>query len=296
MISILIPTYNYNVFPLAKEIEKLAIKENIPFEIICIDDGSASKLNLENNKINQLTNGLFIQSTTNKGLSVNRNNLANKAKYKNLLFIDGDSEIINTNFISNYINVLKENPDVIYGGRVHPEIINPERKLRWKYGKYHEDLNIKSRKKSSYKSILFNNTVIKKKVFNQIYFNSKIKQYGHEDTIFAFQLSQIKAKIMHIENPVLHGDVDLNFVFYKKMHRSIENLNFIYRKNLIDPNFIRFLNLFTKLKKVKLNFLFASFYVLLKPIFKLNLTSKHPSLFIFNLFRISYFCHINLKK
>ncbi len=296
MISILIPTYNYNVFPLASDVEKLAIKNNIDFEIICIDDGSKSFINMENEKINTLINGQFIASSTNVGLSINRNNLAKLAKYDFLLFIDGDSKIINDAFINNYVKVLKNNPDVAYGGRVHPKKTENKRKLRWKYGIYHEDCNAINRSKKKYKSILFNNTLIKKTIFNKVQFNNKITKYGHEDTIFAYNLSMQSASIEHIENSILHGDVDLNHVFFHKMHKSLENLNYIYTKKIVDPNFITFLNIFIKLKRYKLHYLFSIIHKLLYPFFKINLTSETPSLNIFNLFRLSYFCNINLKK
>ena len=45
MISILIPCFNYNAYPLVSAIEKQALMLNINFEIICIDDGSFSTKN-----------------------------------------------------------------------------------------------------------------------------------------------------------------------------------------------------------------------------------------------------------
>ncbi|MEP5340495.1 MAG: glycosyltransferase family 2 protein [Algibacter sp.] len=296
MISILIPTYNYNAFPLASDIEKLIIKTTFKFEIICIDDGSKSALNIENKKINSLANGQFIASPTNVGLSINRNNLAKLAQYEFLLFIDSDSEIINDDFISNYIKEIVKNPDVIYGGRIHPEHVESERKLRWKYGKRREDTHYSKRLKNKYKSVLFNNTVIKKTVFNKIRFNNSITQYGHEDTIFAYNLSLINANIKHIDNNIMHGDVDLNHVFFNKMHKSLENLNYIYTQKIINPNFITFLQVFIKLKKNKMHYLFSWIHKIFYPFFKTNLTSNNPSLNIFNLFRLSYFCNINIKK
>jgi glycosyltransferase involved in cell wall biosynthesis len=296
MISILIPTYNYNVFPLASALEKLAIKSRVKFEIICIDDGSLADLNNENEKINTLTSGQFIAAKTNVGLSINRNHLAKQAKYDYLLFLDGDSEIISPNFITNYINEIEKNPDVVYGGRIHPEYVDPNRKLRWKYGKRREDTHSLNRLKNKYKAVLFNNTVIKKAVFNKIHFNNNITQYGHEDTIFAYNLSVINARVEHIDNNVMHGDVDLNSVFFYKMHKSLENLNYIYTQNIIDPNFITFLQVFIKLKKFKIHYLLSWTHNIFYPFFKINLTSNRPSLNVFNLFRLTYFCNINLKK
>lgn len=296
MISILIPTYNYNVFPLAKSIEEQAININVDIEIIAIDDGSNSPLNLENEKINTLRGGKFVAQKKNVGLSQNRNNLADLSKHPYLLFIDGDSKIIKPNFLTNYLEALKNNPDVIYGGRQHPDKVISERMLRWKYGKYHEDTTAFTREKSIYRSVLFNNTLISKAMFNNIYFNKNITTYGHEDTIFAYQLSLKKARVIHIDNSVLHDDVDYNGVFFKKTHKSVENLNYIYKNKIIENDFITFLVVFSRIKKYRLNYLLSISYYILKPLFKLNLNSKHPLLFIFNIFRISYFCNINLKK
>ena len=45
MLSILIPTFNYNALPLAKILESQALKLGIVFELICMDDGSFSNKN-----------------------------------------------------------------------------------------------------------------------------------------------------------------------------------------------------------------------------------------------------------
>ena len=295
MLSILIPTYNYNVFPLIHELESQALKADIVFEIICVDDGSFSILNEENQKINSLTNCTFIENKKNIGLSNNRNELSKKSQYRYLLFIDGDSEIISKDYINRYLTAIEHNIDVVYGGRIHPETMETNRELRWKYGKYREDLTSNQRIKNIYKSVLFNNTLIKKSVFNKIGFEKTITRYGHEDTIFAYCLSKEKASIKHIDNPVLHGDVDFNEVFIDKTHKALENLNFIYQKRLIEQKFVTFLQLFVKLKKLKLNYFFAFINKTFHAFFVRNLTSNHPSLLIFDLFRLSYFCHINLK-
>jgi len=296
MLSILIPTYDYNAYPLVCELEKQAIKTNCIYEIICFDDGSKSSINIENKNINNLKNSKFIELRENIGLSNIRNTLAEASTYENLLFIDGDSIVSSNNYIQNYLKVLNENYDVIYGGRIHPKKVEPNRKLRWKYGIYKEDSNVLKRIKNKYISVIFNNTIIRKSVFNKIYFNKEITQYGHEDTVFAYELSKMNASVLHIENSVLHGDVDLNTVFYNKTKKAINNLNLIYKNKLIEPEFVKFLKLFTKLKRIKLNYLISLTYKMFHPIFTLNLTSKNPSIYVFEWFRLSYFCYINLKK
>lgn len=296
MLSILIPTYNYNVYPLVKSLHSQAIEANIIFEILSNDDGSKSALNLENQKINDLEHCSFFENENNVGLSNNRNDLVEKSKYENLLFIDGDSVVIKPTFLSDYLKSISEDFDVVYGGRVHPESVDNDRKLRWKYGKFREDRTVNQRNKSIYKSVLFNNTLIKLHTFKKIGFEKSLIKYGHEDTLFAYQLSNIKAKVKHIDNPILHGDVDLNIVYIEKTKKALNNLNYIYKSKLIAPDFITFLSIFLKLKQFGVNYPLAFTYRLTKSFFVANLKSKHPSLIVFDLFRLTYFCHINIKE
>ena len=55
MISILIPTYNYNVFSLVENLQKQCEIANEVYEIVVLDDASTDKKSLEeNSKINLL--------------------------------------------------------------------------------------------------------------------------------------------------------------------------------------------------------------------------------------------------
>lgn len=294
MLSILIPTYNYNVVPLVFSLQKQCEENTISFEIIGIDDGSHSKLNKENGRINSLENCVFISLDENIGLSSNRNLLASKAKYPNLLFIDGDSVIIHPDYIKNYINNLP-NTDIVYGGRVHPTTIaSSNQKLRWKYGRTVEDKTASQRDFGVYNTLMFNNTLIKKYCFNQIKFDPNLKKYGHEDTLFAYQASLLHFKVKHIDNAVEHGDIDESGVFVAKAKNSLNNLVLLDEEKKIDPDFIKILRLYHFLKKYKLNFIVASFFLLFDKKIHKQLVSENPSLFLYNLYRIGYLC--SLKK
>ena len=102
MISILIPIYNSNAFPLVFELQKQFQKTGVVYEILCQDDASKSQLNEYNEEINLLPNCSFVSLKKNVAHRENRNLLAEKSKYNWLLFIDGDSKIISKNYISNY--------------------------------------------------------------------------------------------------------------------------------------------------------------------------------------------------
>ncbi|MBZ4042527.1 glycosyltransferase family 2 protein [Flavobacterium hibisci] len=294
MLSILIPTYNYNVYNLVLELHKQCMELGIIFEIIVIDDGSNSQTNETNNHINLLKNSTFIPLNKNIGLSSNRNLLASNTNYENLLFIDGDSVIINPNYIKNYINAIQDF-DIIYGGRVHPETVDySKQKLRWKYGRMVEDKTALQRNSALYKTLMFNNTLIKKSRFNEIKFDSNLIKYGHEDTLFAYQVSLLQFKVKHIDNAIEHGHIDESKVFISKIKNGLDNLISIDESNKIDPDFVKILKLYHFLKKYNLNFALNVFYKLLNKIIHRQLISKNPSLFLFNLYRIGYVC--TLKK
>ena len=103
MLSILIPTYNYNIVPLVRDLRSQLHKENIIFEIICIDDASQSELNLINEEINSFEFCSFSSLEKNFGRSKIRNFLAKKAKYEWLIFLDGDVLPAQSSFIFNYL-------------------------------------------------------------------------------------------------------------------------------------------------------------------------------------------------
>lgn len=296
MLSILIPIYNYNAYPLVLELHKQCLECKIDFEILCQDDASKSVLNSENDKINSLSNCNFTELKVNIAHRQNRNSLASKAKFENLLFIDGDSIIIRNNYISNYVSWLNDF-DIIYGGRLHPENCpSNNQKLRWKYGKFIEDKSVEKRKLAPFQSLLFNNTIIKKDCFNKVKFDSHLTKYGHDDTQLSFQLSQFNPKLIHVDNPVEHGDIDSNIEYILKTKSSLENLIKLFEEGKINKDFSRLILLLLILNKMKLTYLIFVFYKISEGFLSRNLEGNNPNLFIYNIFKLGYLCSISIKK
>jgi hypothetical protein len=293
MISILIPIYNSNAFPLVFELQKQFQKTGIAYEILCQDDASKSPLNINNEKINSLPNCSFISLKENVAHRENRNLLAEKSKYNWLLFIDGDSKIISENYISNYLNDISLGNDIIYGGRIHSEKCpSKAQTLRWKYGKFTEDKLALAREKSKFTNLLFNNTLIKKECFNKVKFDKENKLYGHDDTQLSYQLSLLNATVLHIDNQIEHKDIDTNIEFVNKMKESILSLLRIYKSNKIPSNYVTILKFYTILKKYKISYLIGFFFKIIKPIIEKQLTSNNPSLLLFGIYRVGLICSI----
>jgi hypothetical protein len=296
MLSILIPIYNYNAYPLVLELHKQCLKCEIEFEILCQDDSSGSNMNIENEKINFLSNSNFKTLKNNIAHRENRNSLAIRAKLDFFLFIDGDSNMISKNYIANYISNL-EGFDVVYGGRLHPENCpSDNQKLRWKYGKFIEDKTVENRKKAPFQSLLFNNTIITKESFNKVKFDSHLIKYGHDDTQLSYQLSLLNVKVNHIDNPIEHGDIDTNSTYLKKSKSSIENIIYLHGDKKITHNFSKLISLLLLLNKLKLTYFVSKFYLLFEKVIFKQLEGNNPSLFVFNLFRIGYLCNLYTCK
>jgi len=209
-----------------------------------------------------------------------------------LLILDGDCILPNKNFIKNYIAQIP-NYEVVYGGRIHGnKAPSKHQLLRWKYGKYMEDQTVEQRNKNRYRATLFNNTLIKKTVFNQIKFDSSFKKYGNDDTLFSFELLKMNSKIKHIHNPVQHDDIDTNAVYIEKTKNSLDNLNLLYKKELITKEYSKMVNLATKLHAYKITYLLAVLYSVFGNLLERQLKGNQPSLFVFNVFRLTYFSKI----
>jgi glycosyltransferase involved in cell wall biosynthesis len=117
MLSILIPTFNYDVTALVTEVHKQSIACKIEFEILVYDDASTDlKVRKNNTSINALEDTSYTILKSNIGRSAIRNKLAKTAQYEWLLFLDADVMTVNDNFVSNYINSLSDSKPIINGG------------------------------------------------------------------------------------------------------------------------------------------------------------------------------------
>ncbi|MES2574154.1 MAG: glycosyltransferase [Bacteroidota bacterium] len=292
MLSIVIPTYNYDVYPLVLELNKQCLESKITFEIIIIDDSSTAFV-LENKKINTLQHSRYELLENNIGRSKIRNLLAKKATYNWLLFLDADVFPKNKNFISTYISHINNEEKIVNGGLLYQESKPKKIKLlRWIYGKNREALDYKTRAKNPYLSSLTLNFLIHKSIFEKVSFNETIPNLRHEDTLFSYNLMQKKIKIEHIENPIYHYGIDDFEIAIRKENESLYALKYLIDNKLLPPDYVRISKLLSKIKKLNLLSVFSFFHKISRLAFLKNLASNNPSLFIFDLYRLSYLCQL----
>ena len=80
MLSILIPTYNYDISKLLRVLHQQATVANIAFEILAKDDASSKHIDTNITTTKELGNAHFFTAKENIGRTASRQFLAKRAK------------------------------------------------------------------------------------------------------------------------------------------------------------------------------------------------------------------------
>ncbi len=290
MISIGIPTYNYNVYPLVREIDKQTGKLGIDYEILVYDDASSLDYNLKDT-LKEFKHVRYEVSPKNEGRIKTRRKIAMDARFDNILFLDADVFPADRFFMSKLIKTMTEKAEVYFGGiKVAPQCSDSSKILRWKYGKYRENITVEQRQKKPYLSIISGALLIKKDVFLADTENMKdLNRYGL-DSFFTYHLKKNKRSVIHYSNPVIHLGLEKNEVFLDKTQKALETYHYLTTKFQTEP-LNKLVNTYEKIKIIPKN-VFRSLFKISAPFFKKNLLSKNPSLFIFDIYRLLYYAQL----
>jgi len=289
-LSVCIPVYNFDVRELIFDLKK-EIKENlIDAEIILIDDASDEKFKTINKELQNEVKS-FILLEKNIGRSKIRNLFLQYSEGDYLLFLDCDGKIIESNFLTIYVDFLRANRNVavLYGGRtVIKKLDDKKYILRWKFAIERENLPISARNKKPYLSFQTNNFVIKRKTFTTINFNPEFENYGYEDLLFAMDLKSEQIKIHHIDNPIFNNDLESNDVYLLKVEESVESLYKMLKMSSLKLKIteIKLVKAYTFLQKMHFESLFLSFFNLIDVKIKKNLLSAQPDLRNLDLYKL----------
>lgn len=294
MISILIPTYNQDITRLVTGLQHQAQESYVDYEIIVMEDGSDKWIE-QNKTITKLENCKHIVLNQNIGRSAVRNKLADEATFDHLLFIDCDAEVSSTHFIEKYLTFCKEDCVVIGGTAYDENENNPNYSLRLKYGRKREARTAVERTRNNFATFNF---LISKSIFNQVRFDESIRGYGHEDMLFGHQLHQLGYEFIQIENPLIHKGLDDNRTFIKKTEEGTRNLFLLYQTGRYPylAQESKLLSTFLLIKKYKLVKIFAFKFDLTRNILRSLLSSKSPSLLLYDLYKLLFICNTSLTK
>ena len=230
LLSICIPIYNTDIRPLANELNRQIQAFSSEVELLFLDDASDDFLKEKNRVVGQFSD--YQELPENIGRSKIRNAFLPFVKGKYILFIDGDSRIIQPDFIEKYLLYLRiTKAKVLVGASIYSDAL-PARhqRLRWIYSRNRESLSYKDRIKNPNQGFKSNNFIIEKELFKMHSFDENLTTYGHEDTLFGFELGKAGISIDHLDNPVLNSNLDENEVYLNKTKEALSNLWDISRK------------------------------------------------------------------
>ena len=283
-LSILIPTYNDPCADLVRVLQRQADLLDIDYEIIVADDGSTRQEVIEANRaINLLPHCRVEERKQNVGRAAIRNFLAQQAQYDWLLYLDCDLIVANDDFLYRYTK--NSNCDVIDGGvAVNADEAKFKNNLRYCYelqASYHH--TVQQRNQQAYRSFRTTNFVISRQVMLSIGFDERFHSYGYEDVFFGKKLEENSIDIMHIDNPTILSNFEMNEHYIRKVEESLRTLH-QFRDEL--QGYSGLLSLANRLHPVAP--LIRLWHSVNKKWERRLLTGPHPSLRLFQLYRLGY--------
>lgn len=286
-LSILIPSYNWDCTTL---INDLLAQMPEDAEIIVGNDKSTSEDAIKSyQKIAGMKQCRVYEPTRNLGRSKIRNKLFELSTGKWILFIDCDTKVDSTDFIQKYLDATKEHPaDVYYGGMKNTTECPQGCELRWTYETVaSKHLSLEYRQEHPFESLTTQNFMISREAFVQTGFTEKITQYGYEDTVLFMNLERLGKKVYHLENRLIHLDIDTNRSFLAKTREALRTLHSLPDDMRPDTRMTR---MHQCLKKCHMHRVVAVIHILLLPLTRRILCSRFVSLKLFQLYKLGYFC------
>ncbi len=298
MLSVCIPVYNVKVGRLVSALQEQIATLDVPAEIVLIDDHS-EKTYAEDNSTLASSKVKYIALPENIGRARIRNLFLKYVQYDHLLFLDCDSEIVKKDFLQAYISEIKKGAKVVCGGRVYSDTVPPKLfRLHWKYGREKESKPANERQKNPNASFMTNNFVVDRMVFEGIKLDERVTGYGHEDTLFGYQLKLKNIAVNHIDNPVLHAHLQSNPQFVENTESAILNLVRIMLFMGDDEVFVKevtLLRAYSKCDRYKLLPFIRFLFRLNAPILRPLLCSGFDNMMTLNFYKLGYLT-INYSK
>lgn len=296
MLSILIPTYNYNVYPLVTELKSQADALGIAYEILVQDDASTFFLQ-ENTEINLLQHCSYTLNHENLGRGNNINLLNNRAQFDYVLIMEADAFPEKKTYLQDLIKSISPETQVLFGGVTYPnEKPEKDKLLRWKYGNERESIPLSERLKNPYHFVFTWNLLVKKELLSNYHFPYNVKDYGYEDVVFIKQLKENNVPIQHIENRLVHFNTETSLTFIGKTEKAITTLNQLIENNKLDLKDTKIGKAYRIIQLWQLDIVIRFLFKKLSKQMIANLTSSNPSLIVLDLYKLVYFCLLNQKQ
>ena len=294
MLSILIPTYNYDCTRLVRDLQSQAECAGIDYEIIVADDASPLKEIREKvREINAWPHCRLVELEKNQGRARIRNRLADEARFEWLLFMDSDAEVISDSFIVDYLK--HTDADVVCGGLCHADTLpSPEVSLRYAYEKRADKKRAACfRAQHPYAQFITFCFMVRASLFHSIRFDDSITEYGHEDTLFGVELERRNANIRHIDNPMRQGGIETNEEFLEKTRAALRNLSLMEDSMRNHSSLLRLYNSFSR---VRVDGCIARWFARREDWLTVRLMRPTPQLHLFFIYKLGYYCYLKRNR
>lgn len=227
--SIIIPTYNRpdSLKECLDSISQLAYQKE-KFEVIIVDDGSTESMNSIVNIFEKELN-IHCLRQNNTGPAMARNNGAEIAKGKYLVFTDDDCQMDN-NYLTNLERNIKNYPSVVFTGKTINQLTQN------KYAAASQLLtdflySFFSDQNQQTSFLVSNNFAISKQVFQHVgSFNNQFKRAASEDRELGERLIYEGYKIQYQQNLMIEHAHHLSFQQFLKQHFTYGRGSVLYRQ------------------------------------------------------------------
>ena len=291
-LSICIPVYNQYVVPLVEHLAKQCAKmRGVETELVCIDDCSTAGFRERNRGIEQWARTIYLKE--NVGRARIRNLFLENTNGEWLLFLDNDL-MVGDDFVARYVDAIAGGAPVVVGGlRYEVPAADARRNLRVAYGRRVECRTAAQRRQAPYSSFMTGNFMISRELFADIRFDERLHGYGHEDTLFGYQLQRREVAIDHIDNPVIVTHTESNEEFLKKSRQAVDNMAYLYSFMGEDREFcrsVRMLRTYRRVRKWGMTLAVRWGYRLMRGLLENHfLTCRSFSPELFGFYKLGYF-------
>ena len=295
MLSVLIPTYNYDCTQLVNDLFTLFDTIDEDVEIIVGDDCSTRvDVSTALRTLNELPHCQCIRLQQNVGRSAIRNYLAQQARGEWLLYLDSDGGIVSKDFLKNYWEV-RDKAMVIEGSIIHPpHCPAPNLSLRYYYEKSAEPMfTAAERNKEPYACFRTFNFMVRRDVMLRVPFNERFHRYGYEDILFGINLQNQGVSVLHIDNPLMNLDIETNAVFLNKVNEANTTLIEFYDELRLNS---RIVHSYELLVKWHIEPMVRTLFKCVQSLIIKQLLSSKPSVFLFNCYKLGNFSCLMKSK
>jgi len=291
LLSILIPTYNYDCTQL---VEALISQSGSDVEVVVGNDGSSLPEVCDAlSRLSGYERVRVVNQTVNRGRSSIRNLLAREAYGDYLLFLDADGIPVRKDFVDNYLKLLPTN-DIVCGSVVlSPLSYSKDCSLRYVYERlYERKMTHDRRNLRPYMNFRTFNFLIPRSVMLSCPFDENIVLPGYEDVLLGKLLREKGYKVVHIVNDLANFGIENNEDYLKKVEQQLVTLHSL--SNELE-GFSSLLATYSRLKAFRMTWLMALLFNHTKKFMRRNLFSPHPSVMLFQIYKLGFFCTLQKK-